>query len=111
MSSSAPIRVQAKAVKVTIPIESVGFPLSHVPPVGTPGAKSMTITYEVDYGGGTLLAQLKVPGLQKIAAAAAAAPQGGFVVIQGRLQGTQLLEAGAIFQAKPAEVAAADATA
>ena len=104
------VRVQAKAVKVTIPIEASAFPLDAVPPPGTPGVKDMSFTYEVDYGGGTLTALLRGPGLQKVAAAVAAAQQGGFVVIQGKLSGSKLLEAGAFFQPKPTPAASTDAT-
>lgn len=104
---SQPIRVQVKSVKVTVPVEAAAFPLDRVPPPGTPGAKNMEFAYRVEHAGGALSVTFKGAQLQKLAAAVAAAPQGGFVVLQGKLgPDNTLVEAGAVFQPAKAEQAA-----
>ncbi len=92
-------QVAAKAAKVTIPVPADTVPLALVPPPGTPGAKNQAMSFEIQHPGGVLTATLKVPSLQKLAAAAAAAEHGGFIVFQGKLgPNNTLIEAGAIFQ-------------
>lgn len=92
-------RIQVKAPKVTVPIEASAFPLDMIPTLGTPGLKKTWFTYELEHEGAILSASIRVPSLQRLAAAVAAAPQGGFVIVQGRLGPTNtLIEAGVIFQ-------------
>ena len=94
-----------KAIKLTIPVELGDFPVDAIPRPGTPGGKGVVVEIAVQTADGvTLTASLKGSGLQRLLAAIEAAPQGGFVVIQGKLSaGNVIAEAGAIFQARKAE--------
>ena len=99
--------IPTKSVKVTVPVLASEFPWDIIPPLGTPGSKTLVVTMDCDYGTGTITAPIKVHGLQRIFIAQQEAP-GGYIVIQGKLaeNGTRLLEAGASYQppAKPAAV-------
>ncbi len=79
--------VTVKTIKVTVPVDAELFPWSLVPPAGTPGGKNVIVDIDLDYGdgAGTLKLALKGGGLQKLLNAHNAAPQGGHVVIQGKL--------------------------
>ncbi len=92
--------VPTKAMKMTIPINLADFPVSAIPPPGTPGGKGVVVEVLVQTpDGASLTASLKGSGLQKLLAAINAAPQGGFVVLQGKLgAGNVLAEAGCVFQ-------------
>ncbi len=93
-----------KAIKLTIPVELADFPVDAIPRPGTPGGKGVVVEIAVQAADGvTLTASLKGSGLQRLLAAIEAAPQGGFVVLQGKLaSGNTIAEAGVIFQPKKA---------
>jgi hypothetical protein len=90
-----------KTAKVSIPIDVAEFPLHLAPPAGTPGAKNLTFDFVVTFDGVALSLSLKGPQMQKLATAAAGAPQGGFIVLQGKLAANGVVaEPGAAFQPK-----------
>lgn len=96
--------IAIKTVKVTIPVDAELFPWTLVPVPGTPGGKNLIVDIDLDYGdgAGTLRVSLKGGGLQKLLNAHNASPQGGYVVIQGKLAngGKSLLDAGGVYQPK-----------
>ena len=101
--------IPTKAGKVIVPVLASDFPWDIIPPMGTPGSKTLTLTLDFDYGTGTVTAPLKVHGLQRIFVAQQEAP-GGYHVIRGKLaaNGSRLLEAGALYQPPPPPKPAAE---
>jgi hypothetical protein len=96
------IEIPARAIKLTIPIALADFPVTVIPPPGTPGAKALIVEIEVRTPEGVpLKAILKGQGLQKLAKAIAEAGEAppGFVVLQGKLGPDGVVaEAGVIYQ-------------
>ena len=91
--------ITVKPPKITVSLLASEFPWDIVPPIGTPGSKSMTTPLTMDYGTGQVNALVKTHGLQRSYAAYQAAP-GGYLMIQGKLaqDGRQLLEPGSPYQ-------------
>ena len=92
-------RLKIAPPKLSLPTPGESFPRHLVPPPGTPGGKSKLVEFALEWDGGSITATLKGAQLQRLVAAMDAAPQGGWVVFQGRLgPGNTLAEAGVIFQ-------------
>lgn len=101
-ATEVPVRCAVKPAKVAVSVDLGVFPWASIPPPGTPGAKAMSLSLDLDSGdAGVLRVTLKVPPLQQLVKTVAATDttHGGFVLVQGRLFGNEIREAGAIFQA------------
>jgi len=98
-------RIKAKAAKVTMTVDSDDFPWDAVPPPGTPGGKNVVIDMEVDHGGGVLTLSIKGGTAQKALVTHQQTPQGGFVILQGKMIGDKLEDGGVVYQPKKVETA------
>lgn len=95
-------QVAATAIKTTIIIDSASFPWDAVPRFGTPGGRNMLVRLNTDYGTGSVAVTLRGRNCQKIKAAVDAAPQGGTIIIHGKLigDGKAITDAWMSFQSK-----------
>ena len=100
------MHITVKPPKITISMLASEFPWDIIPPIGTPGSKSLTIPLVMDYGTGQISLLAKVHGLQRSFAAYQEAP-GGYLMFQGKLaqDGRQLLEPGSTYQVPSPKVA------
>lgn len=100
------MHITIKPPKITVSMLASEFPWDIIPPIGTPGSKSLTIPLVMDYGTGQISLLAKVHGLQRSFAAYQEAP-GGYLMFQGKLaqDGRQLLEPGSTYQVPSQKVA------
>jgi hypothetical protein len=90
--------IQAKSMKVTVPIKDGDFPTTLIPPKGSPGSGSAKLTFEIDADATSrFVGQVGVKTLQRAKEAADTQP-GGHWVLSGKLgPGNEILEAGVIY--------------
>lgn len=91
--------VPARTAKISMPILDGDFPISAIPPKGTPGSAKARVSLRLRTPDGIeLVAEAAAKNLQRALEASQAAP-GGYWVAQGRLApGGVLAEAGVIYQ-------------
>ena len=86
--------IEVPSFKVSVPIPSNLLPRDILPPAGQPGSSKATITLKVKSDGLELKAEVKAKSYRDVLAKVDSSPHGAYVVLQGKLKGKEIAEAG-----------------
>lgn len=86
--------IEVPSFKVSVPIPSGLLPRNILPPAGQPGSSKATITLKLKSEGLELKAEVKAKSYRDALAKVDSSPHGAYVVLQGKLKGRDIVEAG-----------------
>ena len=86
--------IEVPSFKVSVPIPSALLPRDILPPAGQPGSSKATITLKFKSDGVELRAEVKAKSYRDVLTKVDTSPHGAYVVLQGKLKGREIVEAG-----------------
>ena len=90
--------IEVPSFKISVPIPGSLLPRDILPPVGQPGSSKATVTLKLKSDGLELKAEVKAKSYRDALAKVDSSPHGAYVVLQGKLKGRDIVEAGFTIQ-------------